>query len=162
MSRTLRIVLIGGAALLLLAALSASDESSYDDGGYSQDGYSADGGYSQGGYEPDGGGFFGGLFGGGASGGASGTPASDAGDASMDAYRERDAASDENQRRFINQINETTDVYDAESGTTTTGLDNSADTYWTNPTTGDAIGTDAYSDNPDPSSYNATTNLDDM
>lgn len=167
MTRTLRIALLSGASLLALATFGtdSNDGSDAGYGGYAESGYGPQG-YSQGGYSQGGdgqGGYGGDAYSGSAGGSySSAQTMSDQGDASMDDYWARDAASDEQQRQFINGINETADVYDAESGTTYYGVDNSSDAYWANPTTGDVVGTDAYADSPDPYSYNETTNLDDM
>jgi hypothetical protein len=85
-----------------------------------------------------------------------------ASDAQMNAWRAGQASNDEMHRRTINGIRGTADVYDAQTGTTYYGADANAGAYWTDPVNGTVVGTDAYSDNPDPYRYNRGTNLDDV
>jgi hypothetical protein len=85
-----------------------------------------------------------------------------AADQQMQSWQAGQASSDEMHRRTINGINGTADVYDAQTGTTYYGVDNGAGAYWVDPTNNTVVGTDAYSDNPDPYRYNPATNLDDL
>jgi hypothetical protein len=85
-----------------------------------------------------------------------------AADQQMQSWQAGQAASDEMHRQTINGIRGTADVYDAQTGTTYYGVDNGAGAYWVDPTNNTVVGTDAYSDNPDPYRYNPATNLDDL
>ena len=83
-------------------------------------------------------------------------------DAQMAGWQAQQATSDEMHRQTINGINGTADVYDPQTGTTYRGVDNSAGSYWVDPTQGAVVGADRYSDNPDAYRYNQGVNLDDM
>ena len=83
-------------------------------------------------------------------------------DAQMAGWQAQQATSDEMHRQTINGIRGTADVYDPQTGTTYHGVDNSAGSYWVDPTQGTVVGADRYSDNPDVYRYNAGVNLDDM
>jgi hypothetical protein len=69
-------------------------------------------------------------------------------------------SSDEMQRRTVNGIHGTADVYNNQTGETTYGVDGTYDTYWTDPS-GTVVGTEGY-DNPDPLRYEQGTDLDDL
>jgi hypothetical protein len=148
-----------------------AEEGGYDaQGGYPQDGYSQGGAYSGGGSDGGSGGDYsgGGYPGGGYSGGSypggytGAQTMNEVGDMQMQGWQAQQASSDEMHRQTINGINGTADVYDAQAGETHYGVEGGSGAYWANPTTGAVVGTDTYADNPDASSYNATTNLDDM
>ncbi len=85
-----------------------------------------------------------------------------AADQQMQSWQAGQASSDEMHRRTINSINGTADVYDAQTGETHYGVEGGSGAYWTDPVGGSVVGTDTYSDNPDPSRYNSGTNLDDL
>lgn len=83
-------------------------------------------------------------------------------DAQMAGWQAQQATSDEMHRRTINGINGTADIYDPQTGTTYSGVDNSAGSYWVDPTQGTVVGADRYSDNPDAYRYTQGVNLDDL
>ena len=86
----------------------------------------------------------------------------DAADQQLQNWQAGQASIDERHRRAINGINGTADVYDAQTGQTYSGVQDGAGAYWTDPTNGAVVGTDAYRDNPDAYRYNQGTNLDDV
>ena len=85
----------------------------------------------------------------------------DAADQQMQSWQAQQRSSDEMQRRTINGINETVDLYDSQAGQTYYGAQSGYDSYWTDPATGNVVGTQGY-DNPDVMRYNQATDLDDM
>lgn len=85
-----------------------------------------------------------------------------AADQQMQGWQAQQRSSDEMHRRTINGINGTADIYDAQSGETYYGVEGGHGAYWSNPTTGSVVGTDAYNENPDPYNYNPAANLDDL
>lgn len=84
----------------------------------------------------------------------------DAADQQMQSWQAQQRSSDEMQRRTINGINETVDLYDSQYGQTYYGVQSGADAYWTDPN-GTVVGTEGY-DNPDVMRYNQATDLDDL
>lgn len=83
-----------------------------------------------------------------------------ASDMQMDSWQARQHSNDEMQRRAVNGIHGTADIYNNQTGETTYGVDGGYDSYWTDPS-GTVVGTQGY-DNPDPLRYNQATDLDDV
>jgi hypothetical protein len=138
-------------------------------GGMQQPGYN--GGMQQPGY--NGGmqtGYDGGMqagYGGGAAPGygggmARGYDGGSAGDMQMESWQRQQASNDEMHRRTINGINGTADVMDSQTGEVHYGVDGSSGAYWSDPTSGSVVGTGTYDSNPDVSTYNSATNMDDV
>jgi len=80
-------------------------------------------------------------------------------DMQMRSWQNQQRSSDEMQRRDINGIHGTADIYNNQTGQTTYGVDGGYDSYWTDPS-GTVVGTQGY-DNPDVMRYEQGTDLDD-
>lgn len=76
-------------------------------------------------------------------------------------FENRMRSQDEGMRRWSNAMMGTTDIYDAQTGTTHYGVQSGYDSYWVDPATNNVVGTPQDYRNPDPLRYNPTQNLDD-
>ena len=74
-------------------------------------------------------------------------------------WQAQQRSSDEMQRRTVNGIQGTADIYNSQTGETTYGVDGGYDSYWTDPS-GTVVGTQGY-DNPDALRYDQGIDLDD-
>ena len=81
------------------------------------------------------------------------------GDMQMQSWQAQQRSGDEMQRRAVNGIHGTADIYNNQTGETTYGVDGGYDSYWTDPS-GTVVGAQGY-DNPDALRYEQGTNLDD-
>jgi hypothetical protein len=81
-------------------------------------------------------------------------------DMQMQSWQAQQRSGDEMQRREVNGIHGTADIYNNQTGETTYGVDGGYDTYWTDPS-GTVVGAQGY-DNPDALRYEQGTNLDDF
>jgi hypothetical protein len=77
-----------------------------------------------------------------------------------ESWQNRMDSQDEGMRRWSNAMMGTTDVHDAQTGTTHYGVQSGYDSYWTDPASNTVVGTQGH-DNPDPLRFNPTRNLDD-
>jgi hypothetical protein len=80
-------------------------------------------------------------------------------DMQMQSWQAQQRSSDEMQRRAVNGIHGTADIYNNQTGETTYGVDGGYDSYWTDPS-GTVVGAQGY-DNPDALRYDQGTDLDD-
>jgi hypothetical protein len=81
-------------------------------------------------------------------------------DQQLQTWQSAQRSSDEMQRRAVNGIHGTADIYNNQTGETAYGVDGGYDAYWTDPS-GTVVGTDGY-DNPDALRYERGTDLDDL